>query len=67
MKNKIIYARSGLVPVTRYMRDPTIDSYVVTWSFGCFVVPFVSVMAFGKRTDSVFKFSILNRERIVPT
>ena len=65
-RNEIVYARSGLVPVTRYMRDPIIDWYVVTWSFGCSVVPFVSIIPFGKGMDTVFEFSIPNRERIVP-
>ena len=61
----MVYARSGLVPVTRYMRDPIIDWYVVTGPFGCSVVPFVSVISFGKGVDPVFEFSIPNCEKIV--
>jgi len=64
-RNDILYARSGLLPVTRYMRDPIIDWYVVSCSFGCSVVPFVRMMPFGMRMDTVFVFSIPNRERIV--
>ena len=56
----------GLVPVKRYMREPIIDWYVVTCSFGCCVIPFVSSMPLGKGIDTVFEFSIPNRERIVP-
>jgi len=48
------------------MREPIIDWYVVTCSFGCSVIPFVSIMPFGKGMDTVFEFSIPNRERIVP-
>jgi len=48
------------------MRQPIIDWYVVTCSFGCSVFPFVSVMPFGKGMDTVFEFSIPNRDRIVP-
>jgi len=65
-RNEIGYARSGLVPVTRYLREPIVDWYVVTWSFHCSVIPFVSAMPFGKGMDSVFELSIPNRERIVP-
>jgi len=61
-----VYARSGLVPVTRYMRDPIVDWYVVTCSSCCFVVPFVSMMPFGNGIDTVFEFSIPNQESIVP-
>ena len=59
-RNEIVYARLGLVPVTRYMRDPILDWYEVTWSFDCSVVFFVSVIPFGKGMDTVFEFSIPN-------
>jgi len=62
----MVYARSGLVPVTRYMREPITDWYLVTCSFGCSVIPFISVMPFGKGMDTVFEFSIANGKRIVP-
>jgi len=58
--NEILYVRSGLVPVTGDMRKPILDWYVVTWSFGCWVISFVSVMPFGKGMDTVFEFSIPN-------
>ena len=54
------------MPVTRYIRQPIIDWHRVTWSFGCSVVPFGSVMPFGKGIDTVFEFCIPNRLRIVP-
>jgi len=65
-RNKIVYARLGVVPVTRYMNEPIIAWYVVTSSFGCFIIPFVSIIPFGKGMDTMFEFSIANREGIVP-
>jgi len=62
----MVYARSSLVPVKRYMREPIIDWYVVTCSFGCCVILFISVMPFGKGMDTVFELCIPNQERIVP-
>ena len=65
-RNEMVYGRSGLVPVTRYMRERIIDWDVVTCSVGCSVIPFVTVMPFGKVMDTVFEFCIPTRERIVP-
>jgi len=65
-RTEIEYQRSGLVPVTKYIRDPIIGWNRVTWSFGCSVVPFVSTLPFSKGVDTVLEFSIPNPERIVP-
>jgi len=59
-RSEIVYATSGLVPVMRYMREPIIDWDVITCSFGCSVIPFVSVIPFCKGMHTVLQFSVPN-------